>query len=113
MTGEAKETIELLDFMFDLGDATQAALADKKITWTDGPLFLSVAFKAPKALGGIESVPRELSEMSDQTREEVLSFTRRRFDLPDTDLEILIEETLAQCIDTFQLVKRWQKYKRA
>ncbi len=91
-----KETIEFLDFAFGLADATQKSLAsDGKINLFDVPNYVAVAFKAPAAFGGIENVPRELAELTDDERKEVIAYFEDRFDLPNDDLERLIENTLA------------------
>jgi hypothetical protein len=96
MQEQVKETTELLGFLFDLADATQASIKDDgKITFTDVPKFLAVAWKAPLAFGGIQEVPKELKELDDEGREAIIEFVRRRFDLPNDQLETLIEDTLA------------------
>ena len=109
----AKETIELLEFLFDLGDATQASLADDgKISIGDAPKFFGVVWKAPVAIGGIQNVPKELSDLSEEGKAEVLAYVRQRFDLPDDELELLIEDTLQLGFSLAGNVSRWLKYSR-
>lgn len=91
-----KETIEFLDFAFDLADATQQSLAsDGKINLFDVPNYIKVAFKAPAAFGGIELVPRELANFNEEERRFIIDHVNKRFDLPNDKLEGLIEKTLA------------------
>jgi hypothetical protein len=90
-----KETIEFLDFAFGLADATKQSLAsDGKINLFDVPNYVAVAFKAPAAFGGIELVPKELGQLKEEGRTEVLAYFENRFDLPNDELEALIERTL-------------------
>lgn len=91
----AKDTIELIDGIFDLVDATDASLKDDgKITVTDAPKFFGFVMKLPAAVGGIQNVPRELSDLDDETREEVVSYFAKRFDLDNDTLELHIEDAL-------------------
>lgn len=110
---QVKETLELLGFLFDLADATQASVKDDgKITFSDVPKFLSVAWKAPMAFGGLQEVPREFKTMSAEGRAEVLDFVRLRFDLPDDQLELLIEDTIASGWHFADSLQRLIQYRR-
>lgn len=109
-----KETIEFLDFAFDMADATQQSLAsDGKINLMDVPNYIKVAFKAPAAFGGIELVPRELADFTDEERLEVLNHVSKRFDLPNDELEVLIENTLASAWSFAENLRKLITYKKA
>lgn len=96
MSKGTKETIEFLDFAFGLADATQKSLtADGKINLFDVPNYVAVSFKAPAAFAGIELVPKELASLSEEDRKEIITYFEQRFDLPNDELEVLIENTLA------------------
>lgn len=110
---EAKETVELLDAIFGLADATRAALSDGKVSISDAPYFFQPAFKLPTAIGGIEKVPRELADLSDAGRAEVMGYARERFDLPDDRLEVLIEETLRTGWEFAEHIRELVIYKRS
>lgn len=95
MSNTTKETLEFLDFAFDTADAVQAAINDDgKITLKDAPKFFGPLWKMPAAIGGLQEIPKELADLTPDERAEILAFAKRRFDLPDDELEVLIEQTL-------------------
>ena len=108
-----KETIELLDAVFDIADSTKKAMADGKVTLSDAPAFFGVAWKLPTAIGGIEKVPNELKHLGDEGRAKVLAHFRGRFDLADDQLELAIEDALEMGWDFAQAVQRLAIYRRA
>ena len=110
---QVKETTELLGFLFDLADATKASIQDDgKITFTDVPKFLAVAWKAPLAFGGIQEVPKELKELDAEGREAIMDYVRARFDLPDDQLEVLIEDTLSTGWQFAMTLKQLVSYRK-
>jgi hypothetical protein len=95
MTPQTKETIELLDAVFGLADASQRSLEDDgKITIGDAGNFFGPALKLPAAIGGIQKVPSELAGLDGNGRQEVLDYFAKRFELPDDELEAHIESAL-------------------
>lgn len=92
---QAKETIEFLEWSFDIADATVASKKDDgKITLRDSANYFSALLKTPVAVGGIELVPRELAQLGAEACKEVVEYFIERFDLPDDELEARIEKTL-------------------
>ena len=91
-----KETVEFLDFCFDLADATERSLEDDgKINLFDAPKYGRAMLGAPAAFGGIQLVPKELGDLQPDEREFVMDHARKRFDIPNDELEVLIENTLS------------------
>jgi len=114
MSPEAKETIELLDAVFGLADATQRSLQDDgKITIGDAGNFFSPVLKLPAAIGGAQNVPRELAQLTDEGRQEVLDYFAQRFDLKDDELEQHIEDALNTGTAFVISITRLAKHKRA
>lgn len=108
-----QETIELLEFGFNLQEAVTKSLSDGKINLLDAPRFLGVIKSAGSAFSGIQKIKSELADVSVSEKQELLAFARERFDLPDNELEILIEDTLEEVLDLYKLASRWADRKRA
>lgn len=90
-----KETIEAIDFLFDIADAVMASTKDDgKITIVDAPKFLKLAIGAPKGIGGIQDVPKEITDLSEAEMTEIVDHIKDRFDLTDDGLETAIEDIL-------------------
>lgn len=90
-----KETIEAIDFLFDIADAVISSTADDgKITIGDAPKFLKIAIGAPKAIGGIQEVPKEIADLSDEELSGITGHIKKRFDIPDDNMEAAIEDIL-------------------
>jgi len=113
MKRSTKETIEFLDFAFDVADAVQASLADDgKITLKDAPKFLNSIWKMPAAIGGMQDIPKELADLEPAERAEILAFAKRRFSLPDEELEVLIEQTLESGWGFAENIRDLVKYRK-
>lgn len=109
-----KETIEVLSFGFDLSEAIQVAKAnDGKVDWKDAGSFIGlVVGSLPKAISGIQNVPSELSELSDEERFEIVTYFSDRFDLKQDKLEELIEKTLKLMLELTEVVAGYVEYSK-
>ena len=107
-----KETIEVLTFGFDFSEAVQMAKTnDGKVDWKDAGLFFGLAVGSlPKAISGIQNVPKELSELSEEERDEIVMYFSDRFDLTKDKLEELIEKTLKVVLDLVDVVSGYIIY---
>lgn len=114
MSPEAKETIELLDGVFAVVDATENSLKDDgKIDLKDSPKYFGALLKLPAAIGGAQKVPTELSHLSEEGKQEVLDYFAERFDLNDDELEAYIEDALRTGAAFTASIVHLAKYKRA
>lgn len=86
-----QETKELLRFVLALGNAAGQAARDGKIDVSDLAYFVSALTKIGPALDKIDLVPKELADLSEAEREELLAFFRSEFDIPQDRLEAIIE----------------------
>ena len=107
-----KETKELLEFGFNLQDAIRTSNSDGKITIMDAPNFFPVLMAGVRGIGGIQLVGAELLDLEDAEKNELIEFARETFNLPDDQLEILIEDTIAFLLDAAKLASRWGSYRK-
>lgn len=90
-----KETKEALTFLFDLSDAIRGSFeGDGKITISDAPKFLAAIRSAGKGIGGIQDVPAELKNMTEEEWQEVVAFVAERLNIPNKNLEVKVENCL-------------------
>lgn len=106
------ETKEVLNFGFDLLEAIIKSLEDKKFSIvTDAPRFVPVIFTAAKAFSGIELVKEELKDITEEEQKELITELKKRFDLKNDNVEILIEDVLDHVFLTVKLAKRFSALK--
>lgn len=108
-----KETKEVLNFGFDLLEAILKSLEDKKFSIvTDAPRFVPVIFSAAKAFAGVELVKQELTDLTEDEQDELVSELKKRFDLKNDAVELLIEDVLDHVFLTIKLAKRFASIKQ-
>lgn len=93
-----KESEELIDWIFDLVDAVNASKADGKITLKDAPNFMKVAFNAPKAIGGINLVPKEFANLDEEELKRIHNKIKSRYDISDDKVEAYIENAILNAL---------------
>lgn len=100
---------ELLEWAFALIKAFKASLGDGKISFLDLPNFIPVMASSSTAFGGIEKVLSELQDLSEEEQAEIMKIARAEFNLPDDQLELLIEDSFATALNVYRLGQRWSR----
>ena len=75
---DIKETKEMFDFGFALGQAGKMALADGKITFNDIPVLLPVFPKVSLAVEGAGLIPAELADLDEAEGKELLDYCKAK-----------------------------------
>lgn len=101
------ETVDLLEFVLGLSEAIDKSLSDDgKITRNEFASFLTpFMLYGPKAVVGIQDVPKEWKDLSQEEAAFLITYFEGRFDLTNEKLELLLEKTLRIAIDIVNLVK--------
>ncbi len=105
-----KNIIEVCEFGFSLQKSIHSALEDGKVTIWDTPKFVSTFTKLGPAINDVKLVPTEID--TDEERALVLEYFKGEFDLPNDELEALIEDTLAEVNRLLELASRWKNITR-
>lgn len=105
-----KQVKELLAFGFDLQGAINKSFEDKKFTGADMTNFLSVLPSAVAAIADLGNPWERYKRLTPEERTDLREFAFERFDLPDDELESLIEETLLELWGDFQVAQKWVAY---
>jgi hypothetical protein len=109
---EVKDTLEVLDFGFKTQEAISDSLADGKVGLMDLPNVIKPLMVAGAAVDGFQNVKSELKTLSPEGKTIVFDFVRDRFDIPDNQLEVLIEETINEVIGDISVAFKWANYRK-
>lgn len=101
-----KESKELINFLFNLADAIINATSDGNINLVDAPLFLKPLIKAGEGIGGINLVPKELSDLSDEETAEIYTLVKERFNISNDKVEGYIENAFMNALQLFRNFKQ-------
>lgn len=108
---DLKELKELLSFGFDLQRAITLSLAgDGKIDFRDLPFWFAPFGSAGAAFKNVGNPMRRFRSLSDGDRLELLNWAKNEFSLVNTNLELLIEDTLDIAAANIALVRRWRAF---
>ena len=106
-------TKELLNFGFAMQKAFADSAADGIVNWEDTMNFLDPIRKAIKAFNNIQEVRKEILDLDEQEVDELYAFVRESFDLPNEQLEILIERTIDYVLSGYTLGVEWNQFRKA
>jgi len=100
-----KDTIELVIFQGRLFTGVGFAINDGKLTFTDAIYFKDALTAALPAYMGIKNV--KLSDLKDaENRAEMVSIFAAEFDIPQDDIEELVEEGLELALRNYEFAKK-------
>ena len=105
------ETKDVLKFVISIGQALYKAFEDGKFTWGDYIHFLPTIGTLFPALSGIEQVPEELRDLSDEEFTELVEYFKSEFNIPDKIVEEIVElsiDTAANLFEIIKLIKKWK-----
>lgn len=107
-----KELQEFVSFLFDLPDTYKKSKADGHIDLRDLQYVLPLFGSAQRGIDGLGNPLQRWRALDPQEREIVKAQVRQRFDLPDDQLEELIERGFSVAIDAAELVADVVAYTR-
>lgn len=87
-----EETKDAIKAICGIGNAVSAALADDgKITFSDYPKFIGPIIKLPAAISGIAEVPKELSELTEQEKQELIDLVEGELEVGEKAEEVTVK----------------------
>jgi len=103
-----KDINELLDFIFDVGDAIKISIDnDSKVSFIDAPNFLKAAMSSTKAIAGINNIPMQLSQMNEEDATAIKSKIKNRFNYTnDENIDIIYENIVIHSMGLSQSLIR-------
>lgn len=100
-----KETKEMLTFVLKLGNALGNALEDDKVGITDISDFVSPLMSAGDAFANAIEIPKELADLDEQEKTELLDYVKTTFDIPEKNIELVVESAFDLLAKLYDLVK--------
>lgn len=100
-----KNTYEALDFMCSLANAIGASLEDGKIGFTDLAELYKPLSKIQLALEGLGEIRKELEGASPDDFAKIKIYILDRFDLPQENIEVFIENLIAGALALVSAVR--------
>jgi len=85
-----KELREVLDFALKTAETADKVLQDG-FQFTDLFAFISPLMKLPAALGNIDDVEKELENLDDEERAQLITWVRANYDIADDQAEEMVE----------------------
>ncbi len=98
-----EETKDVVLAVTAFANAVSSALEDDKISLGDLPLLIGVATKLPSAISGISEVPKELNELDEAEKNELLVLVQEELDFQG-DVEEVVTKALIIISDIKDLV---------
>jgi hypothetical protein len=107
-----KETKELLAFLGQFATTTDTVLADGKVDLLELTQFVQVVFMIKPAIEGIREVPRELADLSDDERAEVVDAFAKSLKLRNEQADQLADQGFDLALRLVQFITRIGELKR-
>jgi len=77
--------------------------------WTDALQFIDEATEVPGIAKSFSAIAKELADLSEAERDELKDFVQTEFDIPNDNLEVVLENSIMQAISLVALVNEWRK----
>jgi len=101
-----KETKEVLACVLDFSEGIAVSLDnDGEIGWEDAINFVGALKSIPSAFAGISEVPAELSDLTPEEIEELVTYVVEEFDIPQDTAEERIERALKIGLEIYDYVQ--------
>lgn len=86
-----EETKDAVKAICGIGNAVAASLADDgKITFSDYPKFIGPVISLPAAISGIGEVPKELDDLTEEEKLELISFVESELNVGERAEEVTV-----------------------
>jgi hypothetical protein len=108
-----KELKEILVFGFSLQDAITRTLEDRKVTWLDVFKFSSVVPTIKPAFENAGNPIERFKSLATDEKARLIEELKLGFDIPNDEVEELIEQTLNVVVTNIELGKRWASIGKA
>lgn len=103
-----EELDEVIDCGLEFANATINALKDGKVTLGDIPAFIPAVVKVPKAISGLENVPAELENLTEEELKGRIELVKNKLNVDDEKAKAIVEASIKFVYSGYQLVKAIQ-----
>jgi len=103
---DIKETKEMIKFVCAIANGAGNALEDGEVGWEDAMFIMDGLLSAPAAFDGADNIPAELADLSEAEVDELIECINEELDLPQDEIEGVLEDMLAVGVELFDLILR-------
>lgn len=100
-----EETTEAVLFAVLFANALNKTFADGKVTFMDLPYFFNVALKLPAAISGINKVPEELLDLTDEEYDTLVNLVMGNLELTTVQSQVVLQKSLSLIYAIYDLIK--------
>jgi hypothetical protein len=80
-------------------------------TWTDSVGFLDEIFQIPSIVASGDEIGRELKDLTEAEKTELVSYAVAEFDIPNNNVEAIVEDALNLAFTVVAMVVKWRTIK--
>jgi hypothetical protein len=80
-------------------------------TWTDFLGFIDEIFQIPGIIANGDEIGRELKDLTEAEKEELISYAVAEFDIPNNKVEAIVEDALKLAFTVVAMVVKWRTIK--
>jgi hypothetical protein len=80
-------------------------------TWTDFLGFIDEIFQIPGIIANGDEIGRELKDLTEAEKEELISYAVAEFDIPNDKVEAIVEDALKLAFTVVAMVVKWRTIK--
>lgn len=103
---EVKELKEVLGFICALANGIGEAAKDGQVSLGDATHLVPLLYKLPSAANGIDKIPEEAKDLSQDEIDELVKYIKDELDLPQDKVEMAVEEGLDVALKLYALVQK-------
>lgn len=103
-----KETKEMLDFVLEMAEVSEKVFVDGKFEMSKLALFMGPLMMIQPALDNVADVEKELRDMDDEERAELVAYIQEKVDLEDDKAEMILERALEMVVAGYALLRAFR-----
>lgn len=103
---------KMVKFSCDFTKQISTALADGKFQWNEIFGFFDEIMAIPGVVKSFPDIGKELKDLTKEEREELNEYIQEEFDLPNDQVEAVIENSLLLAFSAIALVEQWKALKK-
>ncbi|MHC1736886.1 MAG: hypothetical protein AB9882_02610 [Ignavibacteriaceae bacterium] len=100
-----EETIDVVKFAVVFGNALVKTFEDGKVTIGDLPYYFNAALKLPAALSGLNNVPKEIKDLTDEEINSLVQIVIDNTELPTAQAELVLQKSLNLVYSVYALLQ--------
>lgn len=103
---------KMVKFSCDFTKQISTALADGKFQWNEIFGFFDEIMAIPGVVKSFPAIAQEIRDLTEDERDELNDYIQDEFDIPNDQVEAVIENSLSFAFSAVALVEQWKAIKK-